>query len=155
MKHLHFISIKLLVLIVITIAIAFSCNNQELKKQVKRSKNPYGIGPVKKLELNPINDSVMKLGAELFKTKCFECHTMEYKNTGPDISDILAYRKKEWVVNFLLNKDEMILRDSLAQLTMQRYDTVCAANITKKDEALKLLEYFRVYQIWLHEFNAL
>ena len=131
----------------------FSCTSEE--EELKLSKNPYGIGSVQKLELAPINDSIMKLGAELFKVKCAQCHTMEYKNTGPDISDLLAYRKKEWVVNFLLNKEEMLQRDSLALITVQKYDSICSANITNETEALHLLEYFRIYQIWLHEFNAL
>jgi len=131
----------------------YSCETNE-KKEIVIAKNPHGIG-IEKLELKPINDSIMKLGAELFKVKCSQCHTMEYKNTGPDISDLLAYRKKEWLVNFLLNKDEMLQRDSLALITVQKYDTICSANITSKTEALELLEYFRIYQIWLHEFNAL
>ncbi len=132
-----------------------SCNSSSPKpKEIVRSKNPEGIG-IQQLDLAPINDSVMKLGANLFNEKCSMCHTMEYKNIGPDVSDLLAYRKKEWLVNFLLNKDEMILRDSLTQINIQKYDTICGANISKREEAMQLLEYFRIYQIWLHEFNAL
>jgi len=80
---------------------------------------------------------------------------MEYKNTGPDISDILAIRKPEWVMNFLLNKEEMIQKDSLANMTLEKFSSKCGADIKNEQEALKILEYLRIYQIWLHEFNAL
>ena len=96
----------------------------------------------------------MQRGQQLFKDKCSQCHTMEFKNVGPEISDLLAYRKSEWLVNFLLNKEEMLLRDSLAIRTRQKYKADCGANINNKDEALEILEYFRIYQIWLHEFNV-
>ncbi|MBL4592423.1 MAG: hypothetical protein JKX68_01245 [Flavobacteriales bacterium] len=80
---------------------------------------------------------------------------MEYKNTGPDISDILAIKKPEWVLNFLLNKDEMLLKDSLAIRTRKKYEANCGSLIATKNEALEILEYLRIYQIWSHEFNAL
>ena len=114
----------------------------------------YGIGSITKLELKPINDSIMKRGNKLFDDRCKKCHTMEYKNIGPDISDILAIRKPEWIMNFLLNKEEMLLKDSIAIKTRIRYQENCGAEITRQHEALEILEYLRIYQIWLHEFNA-
>jgi hypothetical protein len=125
-----------------------SCENNQISSSV------YGIGPVTKLELNTLNDSLMNVGKKLFDDKCSQCHTMEYKNIGPDISDILAYRKPEWIVNFMLNKEEMLLRDSLSIITKNKYESNCGAEITNKKDALALLEYFRIYQLWLHEFNT-
>lgn len=133
----------------------FSCKSEMEPEQTVLSKDPRGIGPIKDLELPIISDSIMKLGLQLFTDNCSQCHTMEYKNTGPDISDILAIRKPEWVMNFLLNKEEMLQRDSLANITLEKYDTYCAAEIKTEQEALKIHEYLRIYQIWLHEFNAL
>ena len=123
-------------------------------KEQRLSDDPKGIGPITALTLEPINDSLMKIGLSLFEDKCSECHTMEYKNDGPDISDLLAHREPEWVVNYLLNKKEMLQRDSLALLTREKYDVDCGAEITEESEALEILEYLRIYQIWLHEFNV-
>lgn len=120
----------------------------------KISTNPKGIGPIDTLVLETINDSLMNRGKKLFETKCTQCHTMEFKNVGPEISDLLAYREPEWVVNFLINKDKMLAKDSLAMYTRSKYEADCGAEITSKDEAKEILEYFRIYQIWLHEFNV-
>lgn len=119
------------------------------------STNPNGIGPITQLKLPIINDSLMQVGQQLFKVKCAECHTMEYKNEGPDISDILAIRKSEWVMNFLVNKEEMLLRDAAAIRTRKKYEFDCGSTIITEKEARELLEYLRIYQIWLHEFNTL
>ncbi len=130
---------------------AISCKNESNTT----STDPRGIGPIKQIELATINDSLMQVGQQLFKDECSQCHTMEFKNTGPDISDILANKKPEWIMNFLLNKEEMLQKDSLALLTRNNYEVDCGATITKEHNALELLEYFRIYQIWLHEFNGL
>jgi cytochrome c1 len=121
---------------------------------VSISNSLTGVGPITKLELTTISDSLMQRGQQLFKDECSQCHTMEFKNSGPDISDILAVRKPEWIVNFLLNKEEMLQRDSLAIGTRLKYNEDCGANIKNKNEALEILEYLRIYQIWLHEFNV-
>ncbi|MGB0882677.1 MAG: c-type cytochrome, partial [Vicingaceae bacterium] len=113
-----------------------------------------GIGPVANLELPAINDSLMKVGMNLFKTKCSECHTMEFKNSGPDISDLLYTKKPEWFMNFMLNKNEMLKRDASAIKTRANYQTDCGAAIHSESDARELLEYLRIYQIWLHEFNT-
>jgi len=130
--------------------VLISCESKpELSRDLK------GVGPITSLDLAPINDSLMNFGKQLFENKCSTCHTMEYKNTGPDISDILGYRHEEWVANFLLNKDEMLQRDSLTIMTRRKYEIDCGARIDSKEEAFAILEYLRQYQIWLHEFNAL
>lgn len=135
----------------IILFVGFSCNSPTTPIA---SFHPNGIGPIEKLELNPINDSLMKHGKAIFDLKCSKCHTMEYKNTGTDISDILWTRKPEWVLNFMLNKDEMLIKDSFAIKTQLQHQTSCNLTIEDKEEALAILEYLRMYQIWLHEFNA-
>jgi hypothetical protein len=140
---------QVLLISLLTLFFFTGCNT---KKPI--SKDPNGVGPIISLKLEPIKDSMMKVGMESFKDRCSQCHTMEYKNDGPDISDILAIRKPEWIVNFLINKDEMLLRDALAIKTRLKYERDCGAELTNQTEALELLEYLRIYQIWLHEFNV-
>ena len=109
----------------------------------------YGIGPYEKLTLNPI----MNIGMETFKQKCSSCHTMEYKNSGPDLSDVLSRRQPEWIMNYFMNYEEMLQKDSIVIKTNKKYDENCSFELHQQ-EAFAILEYFRIYQIWLHEFNA-
>lgn len=127
----------------------FSCKNntEEIPQTV------YGIGSYEKLELAPINDSIMKIGMEIFNQKCSSCHTMEYKNSGPDVSNILARRQPEWIMNYFTNHKEMTQKDSITIKTKLKYEVNCSFNLNQ-EEAFAVLEYFRIYQIWLHEFNA-
>lgn len=133
------------------IVIFFSCKNN---KKVALSTNPIGIGPIKEIKLEIINDSLMKKGKYVFESKCSNCHTMELVNKGPDISDVLASKKPEWVLNFLLNTNEMMAKDTFAVMMVKKFNTKCNPKVSKV-EAREILEYLRVYQIWLHEYNAL
>ncbi|MDT8412292.1 MAG: c-type cytochrome [Vicingaceae bacterium] len=137
-------------LFIFLIAVSFlACKNNA--KEIPSS--IYGIGPYEKLTLEQINDSIMKIGMETFKQKCSSCHTMEYKNSGPDLSDVLARRQPEWIMNYFMNYDVMLQKDSITIKTNQKYDENCSFELPQQ-EAFAILEYFRIYQIWLHEFNA-
>ncbi len=86
----------------------------------------------------------MQVGQQLFKDKCSACHTMEFKNTGPDISDILAIKKPEWIMNLMLNPDEMLKKDPIAKDLLAKYNNVPMTDqqLTEED-ARKILEFFR------------
>lgn len=130
--------------------VLISCNSEN--KSVEQS--IYGVGSIEKMNLEPINDSIMKYGLKIFNSKCTSCHTMEYKNSGPDLSDILSRRQPEWVMNYLLNHQEMLAKDSIAIKTNIKFENNCKLESINQTEAYAILEYFRIYQIWLHEFNT-
>lgn len=106
--------------------------------------------------MNPINDSLVQEGIQLFNEHCTSCHTMELEHIGPDISDLLVRRKPAWVLNFFMNTEEMLASDSVAMQVGQRYDVSCVGSFKKSElqKAEAILEYLRMYQIWLHEINA-
>ena len=47
----------------------------------------------------------------------------------------------------------MLSSDSLAIKTRKLYEDDCEADLSEKD-AMDMLEYLRMYRIWLHEVNA-
>ncbi len=145
---------KYLALILIVLLFGCSSPQKETEHENTLSNNENGIGKYQNMNLPPINDSLMLTGKNLFEEKCSECHTMEFKNSGPDISDLLSDREPEWLMNFLTNKNEMLERDSIAQITLSKFDENCGSEISSDEDARKLLEYLRQYQIWLHEFNV-
>lgn len=115
---------------------------------------PTGIGKYHQLNLQPLNDSLSMIGKKIFEEKCFSCHKMEYKNTGPDLSDIMSRRKPEWIMNFMFNMKKMKKNEATAYDLDMEYPSVNCRISLSESEAKNVLEYFRLYQIWLHEINV-
>src|ERR1017187_3340838 len=109
-------------LFIITI-LFFSCGsndsgNEEPKGNAKGTKteekkgiaadNGKGIGPIKNIELGPIDDAKAKAGEKIFDAKCGVCHNITKKKlVGPGISGVTERRKPEWIMNQILNPLEM------------------------------------------------
>ena len=92
------------------ILLAFSsCNNPD-------NKNSTGIGPVKKVELNnELDKNLIDQGKFIFTKKCMECHNLDIKIVGPALRDVTKRRKAEWIMNMILNTEQMIKEDSTAR----------------------------------------
>ncbi|MBE7685693.1 c-type cytochrome [Tenacibaculum piscium] len=104
-----------------------------------------GIGPVKSLELATTIDKAMaEKGKSVFKNKCSSCHKASKKFIGPSPAGILERRSPEWVMNMILNPEEMLKKDPIAKELLVKFKGVPMANqhLTKED-ARQVLEYFR------------
>ena len=67
-----------------------------------------GIGPIKNVELAAEIDQAMAAkGMEVYKTKCMACHKPDKKFIGPAPTGILERRTPEWIMNMILNPEEM------------------------------------------------
>ncbi|HKL36908.1 MAG TPA: cytochrome c [Salegentibacter sp.] len=106
-----------------------------------------GIGPVKSLSLPESIDSEMAAnGADIFKKMCSACHKMDKKFVGPGLADVTERRSPEWIMNMILNPEEMIKKDPIAKkLLIESNMAVMANQGLKEDEARAIVEYFRQY----------
>jgi cytochrome c len=104
-----------------------------------------GIGPVSSLELAADIDQAMATkGADVFKKMCTACHRSDKKFIGPAPKDILSRRTPEWVMNMILNPDEMTQKDPLAKALLIEFNGSPMANQNLSEEdARAVLEYFR------------
>ena len=166
---------KLIVKIGLAIALVFSfaaCGNSEkdkdedlrlddygsqLKKEKVETDNTSqdsgaplankGIGPVKSMELPAdINAEMAANGADIFKKMCSACHKMDKKFVGPSLADVTDRRSPEWIMNMILNPEEMIKKDPIAKkLLIESNMAVMANQGLKEDEARAIVEYFRQY----------
>ena len=104
-----------------------------------------GIGPIKSVELAPEIDQAMAAkGMEVYKTKCMACHKPDKKFIGPAPKGILERRTPEWVMNMILNPDEMTQKDPLAHALLKEFNGSPMANQgLTEEEARQVLEYFR------------
>lgn len=122
------------------------------KKTVKKEEtktgmvdlNNKGIGPIKSLTLGAIDNSMAEAGKLIFKNKCSSCHRVNRKFIGPNPTGILERRSPEWVMNMILNPEEMVKKDPVAKQLLIDYNGSPMANQNlTEDEARKVLEYFR------------
>ena len=104
-----------------------------------------GIGPIKSLSLsNSIDQAMATKGEDVFKKMCTACHRVDKKFIGPAPNGILERRSPEWVMNMILNPEEMTQKDQLAKDLLIEFNGSPMANQNlTEEEARAVLEYFR------------
>ncbi len=104
-----------------------------------------GIGPIKSIELGESIDQAMATkGEAVFKANCTACHKADKKFIGPAPTGILERRTPEWVMNMILNPEEMTKNDPLAHDLLIEFNGSPMANQhLSEEESRQILEYFR------------
>jgi mono/diheme cytochrome c family protein len=104
-----------------------------------------GIGPIKSVTISDnIDAALAEKGRVVFDNMCIACHKIDRKFIGPKIQGVTKLRAPEWIMNMILNPEEMIQKDPIAQqLLIESNMAVMANQNIKEDEARAMLEYFR------------
>lgn len=104
-----------------------------------------GIGPITSMTLDvEIDQAMVKHGADVFKKMCAACHRADKKFIGPSPKNVLERRSPEWVMNMILNPEEMTQKDPLAKALLIEFNGAPMANQNLSEEdARAVLEYFR------------
>ncbi len=102
-----------------------------------------GIGPVSQVALGALDAGMSAKGKSLFDTKCASCHKLDSKYVGPSLQGVTKRRTPEWIMNLMLNPEQMIKEDPLAKSLFEKYLVpMTFQNLTESD-ARSILEYFR------------
>ncbi|KAB7530428.1 c-type cytochrome [Flagellimonas olearia] len=104
-----------------------------------------GVGPIKSVTLAPeIDQEMASKGKEVYDQMCLACHRIGKKFIGPPPNGILERRTPEWVMNMILNPQEMVQQDPLARDLLQEFNGSPMSNQgLTEDQARAVLEYFR------------
>lgn len=106
-----------------------------------------GIGPVKDLVLAELDPVMAAEGEQIFKQMCSACHKPEEKSIGPAPKGIMSRRSPEWIMNMILNPEEMVKYDPVAkQLLIEANLAPMANQNLTEEQARKILEYFRTLE---------
>ena len=105
----------------------------------------YGIGPVKAFDLPlDIDDELASEGKVIYDAKCTACHKAEKQFIGPAPKGIFEKRTPAWVMNMILNPDEMVQDNAIARQLLIKFNGSPMANQNlTEEEARAVLEYFR------------
>lgn len=116
-----------------------------LEEAEKNWETNIGIGPVAELSLpGEIDQNMVQQGQVVYEAKCTACHKPDKQFIGPAPKGILERRTPEWVMNMILNPEEMIQKDPIAKQLLIKFNGAPMANQgLTEDEARAILEYFR------------
>ena len=106
-------------------------------------KNQKGLGPITSVELGELDLELAKKGLEIYELKCTACHAPEVEKLGPAPIGVLNRRTPEWIMNMILNPEEMAMKDPIGRGLLMKYNTVMANQGLTKEDARAVLEYFR------------
>jgi hypothetical protein len=106
-----------------------------------------GLGPIRDLELGPVDEGLAAQGEDAFVLKCSACHKIEERYVAPELGTVLSRRRPEFVMNMMLNASEMVQRHPEVQALLAEYFTPMTVQVTEEQEALAILEYLRTVQI--------
>lgn len=104
-----------------------------------------GIGPITSIVLeDEINVEMAKSGEELYNQMCSACHKPTVKFIGPAPKNILQRRSPEWVMNMIMNPQEMVEQNATAKALLKEYNNVPMTEMGLTEEQTRaILEYFR------------
>ncbi len=149
--------ISILVLLAITFML-FSCgssddtkatddneNSEPVKEEVYDPMKDKGVGPITSITLgDEIDMKLAKTGEEVFTAMCTACHKPTEKFIGPEPKGIMAKRSPEWIMNMILNPENMIIENEAAKKLLIEFNMAPMANQNLTEEqARAILEYYR------------
>lgn len=103
-----------------------------------------GIGPISNVELgDDIDQAMADAGEAYFNGVCIACHQIDNRMVGPAMRGVMERRSPEWVMNIILNTNEMLEEDPIAKALLEEYQAPMTYMGTSEEEARQLVEYFR------------
>ena len=104
-----------------------------------------GVGPITSVDLPAeIDQAMVTQGKGIYNKMCTACHRPNKKFIGPAQAGVLDRRTPEWIMNMILNPEEMIQKDPLAKDLLTEFNGAPMANQNlTQEEARAVLEYFR------------
>lgn len=151
--------IKLLIILTIIALFFTSCGDNKKDKPVTSEKEAVvssvkidlmaptldnkGIGPIKSVKLDAIDQAMVEKGKAVYKMNCSACHKFKKRYIGPALKGLTERRSPEWIMNLILNTDEMLKKDPVAKALIAEYNAPMAQQQISKEEARAILEYLR------------
>jgi hypothetical protein len=123
-----------------------SNKNYSLAKKYGLTEFQYenGIGPIKnKITFNAIDNEKVKLGRILYNNKCKSCHKLSKRFVAPPLLEAVKIRTPEFILNMILNPQEMVKRHPEMMKQFAVYAKVMTDYNFEIEEAIELLHYLK------------
>ena len=117
------------------------------KEEISDPMENRGIGPIKELILTEIDLALVEKGQSIFTQMCTACHKTDKKFIGPSPAGVMKRRSPEWIMNMILNPEEMVKEDPMAKKLLVEFNMAPMANQgLSEEQARAVLEYFRTLE---------
>lgn len=136
--------------LVFALSLLLSCQFA-LIAQAEDTLSDVGVGPIKKLELKPIDNALAAHGKDVFAAKCSACHKVGSRYVGPDLAGVTKRRSPEWIMNMILNPQEMIQKNPVAQDLFGEFLVPMTFQNVVETDARAIVEYFREHDSKEHD----
>lgn len=104
----------------------------------------HGVGPVEEVDLGEgIDQEMAAHGQEIFEAKCSACHKLDQRYVGPALAGVTERRDPAWIMNMIMNPEEMTKKDPVAKKLLAEYMTQMVYQDVSREETRAMLEYFR------------
>jgi cytochrome c1 len=104
----------------------------------------HGIGPVTEVvTLGAFDHELAEDGKELFETKCSACHKLGERYVGPALGEVLTRRTPTYVLNMILNPQEMYEKHPVAKQLLAEYLSYMPNQALTQEQARAVVEYLR------------
>ncbi|TNE73744.1 cytochrome c [bacterium] len=106
-----------------------------------------GIGPVKEeVKLGALNQTLVNSGKAVFELNCSACHKTSERYVGPQLDDMLTRRTPTYLMNMMLNPDEMIKKHPEGKKMFAQFLTPMPKQNITLEQARSIVEYIRTVQ---------
>lgn len=104
----------------------------------------HGVGPVEHVNLPAeVDQTLAEKGKIIFEGKCTACHKFDERYVGPALAEVTERRNPAWIMNMIMNPQEMTGKDPVAKKLLAEYMTQMVNQNVTEEDARALLEYFR------------
>jgi len=104
----------------------------------------HGIGPVTEVvTLGPVDKEMAEQGEKLFEVKCGACHKMTERYVGPPLGDVTVRKSAAFIMNQMLNPEEMYNRHPEVKKLLGEYMTQMPNLGLTQEQARQVVEYLR------------
>ncbi len=117
-------------------------NAQKKEQELTEFEITHGIGPVKEeITIGEIDAELAKEGMRVFDMKCGACHKLDKRYVGPPLGGIMNARSPAYVMNMILNPDEMLKKHPVAKSLVTEYPTRMTNQQLTREKARAVVEY--------------
>lgn len=153
MSSNHRISLPVLRLFIVAMLVVAGCGSDESSENspsessatnetgLTAAQIENGIGPVTEMSLGAVDEAMAANGKEIYTQKCTTCHKLEERYIGPALGDVTTRRSPAFVMNMMLNPEEMVQKHPVAKELLAEYIAPMANQSLTMEEARAILEY--------------